>query len=165
MAVEPAWPVFFVGSRDFRGASVEELLPSVPLPSLSLVEDWDRDRDVRTCEVLLCLLTWDVLKSMDSSVEEPLLSAFPCPDWFGLALAASLTWALSTAWGDSRVMVTVGSKVFFPVTVEELRAKVVAVVVVTTAIVTAGLDVVTVVVVEGGAPVLPRGARGTTVFA
>ncbi len=36
-------------------------------------------------------------KSMDSSVEESLLSAFPCPDWFGLALAASLTRALSTA--------------------------------------------------------------------
>ncbi len=81
---------------------------------------------------------------MDISVEESLLSAFPCPDWFGLALAASLAWALSTAWGDSRVMVTFRSKVFFPVTAEELGAMVVEVVVVTTAIKKAELDAVAV---------------------
>ncbi len=86
---------------------------------------------------------------MDSSVEESLLPVFPCPDWFGSALVASLARALSIAWGDIHVTVTFGSKVFFPVTVEELGAGVVAVVVVVTAVGSAGLEVVPVVVVVG----------------
>ena len=100
---------------------------------------------------------------MASSVEEAWLLAFPCLDRFGSALVASLLRALSSAEGDSRVTETVRSNVFFPVMAEELGVVVEAVEVVTTALETAGLEVVTVVVVEGGAPVLPEAAGGTTV--
>ncbi len=152
------------GSLDLEGAGAKGVLPSVPFLSLSLFVDWDREQDVQTCELLLCMLTWEVSKSMDSSVEESLLLVFPCPDWFGSALAASLAWASSIALGDIRVTVTCGSKGFFLVVEEELGAEVVAVVVVATAVETARLDVVTVVMVEGRAPVLPGTARGMTVF-
>ncbi len=100
---------------------------------------------------------------MASSVEEAWLLAFPCSDRFGSALAASLLRALSSAMGDSRCTVTVGSKTFFPATAEELGVVAEAVEVVTAALETAGLEVGTVVVVEGGALVRPGGARGTTV--
>ncbi len=76
----------------------------------------------------------------------------------------SLAWASSIALGDIHVTVTCGSKGFFLVVEEELGAEVVAVVVVATAVETARLDVVTVVMVEGRAPVLPGTARGMTVF-
>ncbi len=108
-AVEPIWLDFLVASLDVDGAGTEEVLPSLSFLSLSRVVDWDREREVRTCEVLLCILAWETSSSMGSSVEEPWLPDFRCPGWFGLALAASLTRALSNVWGDSRVMVTFGS--------------------------------------------------------
>ena len=100
---------------------------------------------------------------MASSLEEAWLLVFPCPDRFGSALAASLLRAPSSAEDGSRVTETVKSLVFFPVMAEELEVVVAAVVVVTTAWETAGLEVVTVVVVEGGTLVLPEEARDTTV--
>ncbi len=60
-------------------------------------------------------------------------------------------------------METCGCRVFLPVLAEDPGAEVVVVAVVGTALVTAGLEVVTVVVVEGGTLVLPEGTRGTTV--
>ena len=100
---------------------------------------------------------------MAPSVEEAWLLAFPCLDRFGSALAASLLRAPSSAKDDSRVTETVKSFVFFPLMAEELGVVVAAVVVVTTAWETARLEVVMVVVVEGGTLVLPEEARGTTV--
>ncbi len=96
-AAETGWLDFLSDSLGLEEAGAEEVLPSVPFLSLSLFVDWDRKRDVRTCELLLCLLTWEVSKSMDSSVEGSLLLSFPCPDWFGSALAASWARASSKA--------------------------------------------------------------------
>ncbi len=45
---------------------------------------------------------------MDSSTEESLLLAFPCPDRFGSASAVSWAWASATACGDIRVTVIFG---------------------------------------------------------
>ncbi len=163
MAVEPERPDFFSGYLDLCGTGAEEVLPWASLFSESLLVEESREREVRTCELLRCLLSWEVSTSIASSGEGALLSAFPCPVRLELALAARLTRALSTNLGDNRVTVTCGSKACFTVVVEGPGAEVVVVAVVATAMVTAGLAVVTVVVVEGGTPVLPEGPRGTTV--
>ena len=162
-AAEPERPDFLSGSLDLCGTGVEEVLPWVSrLPESLLVEE-SQDWEVRTCELLRGLLPWMVSTSIASSPEEALLSAFPCPFWLEPALAVSWTRALSSNLEGSRVMVTCKSTVFLPVTAEDPGTEVVVVAVVDTAWVTAGLEVVTVVVVEGGALVLPEVARGTTV--
>ncbi len=162
-AAEPDWPDFFVDSFDVEGVETEEVLPAAPFLSLSREMEWERERWVRVCEVLRCLLSWETSTSMASSLEEAWLLAFPCPDRFGSALVASLLWAPSSAEDDSRVTETVKFFVFFPMTAEELGVVVAEVVVVTTAWETAGLEVVAVVVVEGGTLVLPEEAQGMTV--
>ena len=162
-AVEPEWPDFPVDSFDVEGDEAEEVLPAAPFLSLSRDVEWDREHWVWVCEVLRCLLSWEISNSMASSVEEAWLLAFPGLDRFGSALAASWLRAPSSAEGDSWVTENVTSIVFFPVTAEELGVVVAAEVVVTTAWETVRLEVVTVVVVEGGTLVLPEEARGMTV--
>ncbi len=132
-AAEPDWLDFFIDSFDVEGVEPEEVLPAAPFLSLSRETEWERERWVWVCEVLRCLLSWETLNSMASSVEEAWLLAFPCPDRFGSALATNLLRALSSADVDSRVTETVRSFVFFPVTAEELGVVVAAVVVVATA--------------------------------